>query len=128
MEHLVQTVENEVLIHKCLRKCWTLEQFLEEAKEFESTNLQVSEIEKTQKHSVAKVYKKNTEGGDTGHEKQADGQDVSTVGCLEYIPKGKIVLLITRDALNAAKWTTLSLCVGQDNTESPSLINFVDLK
>lgn len=58
LEHLVQTVENEVLIHKCLRKCWTLEQFLEEAKEFESTNLQVSEIKRTQKHSVAKVYKK----------------------------------------------------------------------
>ena len=58
LEHLVQTVENEVLIHKCLRKCWTLEQFLEEAKEFESTNLQVSEIKRTQQHSVAKVYKK----------------------------------------------------------------------
>ena len=58
LEHLVQTVGNEVLIHKCLRKCWTLEQFLEEAKEFESTTLQVSEIKRTQKHSVTKVYKK----------------------------------------------------------------------
>ena len=36
LEHLVQTVENEVLIHKCLRKCWTLEQFLEEAKELKA--------------------------------------------------------------------------------------------
>ena len=71
---------------------------------------------------------RNTEGGDTGHKKQADDQDESTVGCLEYIPKGKIVLHITRDALNAAKWTTLPLFVGQENAEFSSLINFVDLK
>ena len=77
---------------------------------------------------MSQKYIRNTEGGDTGHKKQADVQDVSTVGCLEYIPKGKIVLHITRDALNAAKWTTLPLFVGQDNAEFSSLINFVDLK
>ena len=77
---------------------------------------------------MSQKYIRNTEGGDTGHKKKADGQDVSTAGGLEYIPKGKIVLHITRDALNAANWTTLPLFVGQGNAEFSSLINFEDLK
>ena len=51
------------------------------------------------------MYIRNTKSGDNGHKKQADWQDVSTVGCLEYISKAEIVLDITRDALSPAKWT-----------------------
>ena len=47
LEHFVQTVENKVLIHKCLQKSWTLKQFFKEAKAFESTNFQVSEMRRT---------------------------------------------------------------------------------
>ena len=46
LEHLVQTFENEVLIHKCLRKAGH-EQFLKEAKAFESINLEVNEKRRT---------------------------------------------------------------------------------
>ena len=77
---------------------------------------------------MSQKYIRNTEGGDTGHKKKADGQDVSTTSCLGYIPKGKIALHITKDALNAANWTTLPLFIGQDNAEFSSLINFVDIK
>ena len=99
MEHLVQTVTNEVLSYKYLRKCWTLEQFLDEAKAFESTNLQVSEIRRKRKQSVAEVVCKKNGEWRYWTQEAADGQDVSTVGCLEYIPKAEIVLHITRDAL-----------------------------
>ena len=50
------------------------------------------------------------------------------MGCLDYISKAEIVLHITRDDLSAAKWSTLQLFVGQDNTESQMQIGFLDLR
>ena len=58
---------------------------------------------------MSQKYIRNTDVGDAGHKKQAGDQDVSTVGCLEYIPKGKIALHIKKDALNEAKLTALLL-------------------
>ena len=41
LEHLIQTIDNEALIRKCMKKNWTLPQFLEKAGQFQNIDLQI---------------------------------------------------------------------------------------
>ena len=41
MEHLIQTIENQQLIQKCISKSWTLQQFLTDAGQIEDVSIQV---------------------------------------------------------------------------------------
>ena len=41
LEHLIQTIASKTLIRKCLSKGWTLSQFLEKARDYEDTQLQI---------------------------------------------------------------------------------------
>ena len=44
LEHLIQTIENQHLIQKCISKCWTLQQFLTEAGQIEDISIQVQDM------------------------------------------------------------------------------------
>ena len=39
LEHLIQTIENQHLIQKCISKSWTLQQFLTEAGQIEDISI-----------------------------------------------------------------------------------------
>ena len=55
LEHLIQTIQNRVLIQKAINKRWNLNQFLTEAAQTEDTPLQVSGMKIP--HDVNKVEK-----------------------------------------------------------------------
>ena len=44
LEHLIQTIENESLIQRCISKGWNLSQFLTEAAQIEDISLQMQDI------------------------------------------------------------------------------------
>ena len=44
MEYLIQTIENQQLIQKCVSKRWTLQQFLREAGQIEDISIQVHDM------------------------------------------------------------------------------------
>ena len=44
LEHLIQTIENESLIQRCISKGWTLSQFLTEAGQIEDISLQMQDM------------------------------------------------------------------------------------
>ena len=44
LEHLIQTIENQHLIQKCIAKSWILSQFLSEAAQIEDISLQVHDM------------------------------------------------------------------------------------
>ena len=51
LEHLIQTIENSILIQKCISKSWTLQEFLMEAQQIEdiSTQMQIMKPSKWNK-------------------------------------------------------------------------------
>ena len=44
LEHLIQTIENQTLIQKCISKSWTLQEFLSEAGQIEAFSEQVHDM------------------------------------------------------------------------------------
>ena len=44
LEHLIQTIENKMLIQKCISKAWTLQEFLTEAGQIEDILLQMRDM------------------------------------------------------------------------------------
>lgn len=44
LEHLIQTIENQVLIQKCISKSWTLQEFLMDAGQIEDISLQMRDM------------------------------------------------------------------------------------
>ena len=44
LEHLVQSIQNQQLIQKCISKIWTLQQFLREGGQIEDISLQVHDM------------------------------------------------------------------------------------
>ena len=44
LEHLIQTIENQALIQKCISKSWTLQEFLSEAGQIEAISEQVHDM------------------------------------------------------------------------------------
>ena len=44
LEHLIQTIENQTLIQKCISKSWTLQDFLSEAGQIEAISEQMHDM------------------------------------------------------------------------------------
>ena len=57
LEHLIQTIENQQLIQRCISKGWELAQFLLEAGQTEDTSLQVHDMKEPQGRYIARVCK-----------------------------------------------------------------------
>ena len=48
LEHLIKTIENSVLIQKCISKAWTLQEFLMEAQQIEDILTQMQDMKPNQ--------------------------------------------------------------------------------
>ena len=56
LEHLILTSDNDHLVQNCIKKCWTLSEFLTEARLYEDVAFQVQKInESSGKHSIVKA-------------------------------------------------------------------------
>ena len=57
LEHIIQTIDNKVIIQKTINKKWSLTQFLQEVSQIEDVNRQVKEMKTHQDESsnIAKV-------------------------------------------------------------------------
>ena len=60
LEHLIFTSQNDHLVQKCIKECWTLSEFLTEARLSEDVALQAQKInESSGKYNIAKVKKRS---------------------------------------------------------------------
>ena len=57
LEHLIQTIENQQLIQRCISKGWELAQFLLEAGQTEDILLQVHDMKEPQDRYTSRVCK-----------------------------------------------------------------------
>ena len=76
LEHLILTSNNDHLVQNCIKKCWTLSEFLTEARLYEDVAFQVRKInENSGKHSIFKVKKilKRKRNSDTTDQLQPCG-------------------------------------------------------
>ena len=96
LEHPIQTIDNEVLIRKCMTKDWNLAQFLEEASRAEAMDLQVRNMQAIR-------------GRDTR-------QVCNYCGLAGYILKVTIVLHITINVIGVKSLIILPEYVGQPDT------------
>ena len=56
LEHIIQTIDNQTLIQKCINKGWNLNQFLLEASQMEDFSLQIRDMKPSYSDkSVAKI-------------------------------------------------------------------------
>ena len=56
LEHLIQTIENKILIQKCISKSWALQEFLTEAGQIEDISLQMRDMKMgPENRDIAKV-------------------------------------------------------------------------
>ena len=56
LEHLLQTIENKFLIQKCTKICWTLSDFLTQARLTEDIALQtISMIKTSHEYKIARI-------------------------------------------------------------------------
>ena len=56
LKHLIQTIENQTLIQKCISKSWTLQEFLSEARQIEAISEQVHDMmTESRSKEIAKV-------------------------------------------------------------------------
>ena len=65
LEHLIQTIDNEEMIRKCMAKNWDLKQFLEKASRAEIMDLQVQRILCTQGRYTRQKEMKNSHSQQT---------------------------------------------------------------
>ena len=88
LEHLILKSNNDHLVENCIKKCWTLSEFLSEAKLYENVAFQVQQInESSDKHSIVKVKKilKRKRNSDTTEQLQPCGY----CGLSGLHPKGR---------------------------------------
>ena len=93
LEHLIQTIENQHLIQKCISKSWTLQQFLTEAGQIEDFSQQVQDM-KTEptNFEIAKVVtRRNKHRSEHPVHDGRDGnpEQCSYCGLTRAHPKGK---------------------------------------
>ena len=61
LEHLIQTIENQQIIQKCISKSWTLQQFLTEAGQIEDISSQVHDMKADPAYrEIAKVMSRRS--------------------------------------------------------------------
>ena len=93
MEHLIQTIENEQLIQKCISKSWTLQQFLREAGQIEDISIQVHDMKAdTADWGIAKVmsHRRNQKPRQPEYHERVESVEYCTYcGLTRAHPRGK---------------------------------------
>ena len=93
LEHLIQTIENEQLIQKCISKSWTLQQFLREAGQIEDISIQVHDMKAdTADWGIAKVmsHRRNQKSRHSEYHERVESVKYCTYcGLTRAHPRGK---------------------------------------
>ena len=93
LEHLIQTIENEQLIQKCISKSWTLQQFLREAGQTEDISIQVHDMKAdTADWGTAKVmsHRRNQKPRQPEYHERVESVEYCTYcGLTRAHPRGK---------------------------------------
>ena len=93
LEHLIQTIENEQLIQKCISKSWTLQQFLREAGQIEDISIQVHDMKAdTADWGIAKVmsHRRNQKPRQPEYHERVESVEYCTYcGLTRAHPRGK---------------------------------------
>ena len=93
LEHLIQTIENEQLIQKCISKSWTLQQFLREAGQIEDISIQVHDMKAdTAELGIAKVmsHRRNQKPRQPEYHERVESVEYCTYcGLTRAHPRGK---------------------------------------
>lgn len=117
LEHLIQTIENKILIQKCISKSWTLQEFLTEAGQIEDISLQMRDMKvRPEDRDIAKVaeYRWRTTRAhrDPGHIVKYLESNSAQIADLRFIWKGRAVQPMGKDAIFARNTTILQRYVG----------------
>ena len=93
LEQLIQTIENEQLIQKCISKSWTLQQFLREAGQIEDISIQVHDMKAdTAYWGIAKVmpHRRNQKPRQPEYHERVESVEYCTYcGLTRAHPRGK---------------------------------------
>ena len=82
LEHIIQTIENENLIQKCIAKGWTLSEFLSEAGQMEDICLQVRDMKiSSHERDIARVDTYKTEAKSRQYIKNSPTRKYRTQQC-----------------------------------------------
>ena len=115
LEHLIQIIDNQYLIQKCIYKGWTLDQFLTQAKQIEDISVQVNDMKTDQwSKKISKVEEHRTESTQSQNYIQFRTQSCSYQGLARVHPKGEIVLLMECNVKYAENMTTSHLYAGRN--------------
>ena len=83
LEHLIQTIENQHLIQKCIAKSWILSQFLSEAEQIEDISLQVHDMKYSlDDKNIARVRVPNKQR--TFRDQRSSEEEVDTTEVCRY--------------------------------------------
>ena len=93
LEHLIQTIENEALIQKCISKGWSLCQFLTEAGQIEDISLQMQDMKASpweKQIAMVNSYKKSRRNVTNKYQNLSDimAQPCAYCGLSGMHPKG----------------------------------------
>ena len=89
LEHLIQTIQNQYLIQKCIYEGWTLDQFLTQAKQIEDISMQVDDMKTDQwSKKISKVVE-HREWTQSQNQIQFRTQPCSYCGLTGVHPKGR---------------------------------------
>ena len=90
LEHLIQTIENQYLIQKCIYEGWTLDQFLTQAKQIEDISMQVDDMKTDQwSKKISKFVEHRREWTPRQNQIQFRTQPCSYCGLTGVHPKGR---------------------------------------
>ena len=93
LKHVVQTIENQQLIQKCISKCLTFQQFLREAGQIEDISIQVHDMKADPATwGIAKVmsHRRNRESRQPEYHERVESAEYCTYcGLTRAHPRGK---------------------------------------
>ena len=90
LEHLIQTIEEQYLIQKCIYEGWTLDQFLTQAKQIEDISVQVDDMKTDQlSKKISKVEEHRREWTQSQNYIQFRTQPCSYCGLTGVHPRGR---------------------------------------
>ena len=117
LEFLIQTVENEYLIQKCINEGWTLDQFLAQAKQIEDLSVQVDDMKTDQwGKKISKVEEKNREWTLSQNYIQLRTQPCSYCALTGVHPRGRNFPAYGVQCEICRRNNILTRCLYQENT------------
>ena len=117
LEHLIQTIENESLIQRCISKGWTLSQFLTEAGQIEDISLQMQDMKLGDREKqIARVDRNKGQEWKQKHWNRKSDTEINPCaycGLKRCIKIDEAAQLTVKHAIYVKSQIILHLCVEQ---------------